>query len=177
VGLLAVVLGVAANSRRMVLRTSAASRPGALSRLVGTELGITAAVLAVTAVLVQTNPGRTIDIEAVAAARAKGFSTTLACPLYSLQFEIYPAAVGDYNSFHAFAYTPEGRPLVVREWKVTAALPERGIEPIDNPVATLIDNQGLGNISFPLPGRWELTLTLRTTDIDQATVRTAVEVR
>lgn len=91
--------------------------------------------------------------------------------------EIFPAAVGDDNSLHAFVYTPEGKPLVVREWKVTAALPERGIEPIDNAVATLVGNQGLGNVSFPQPGRWELTLTLRVSDIDQATVRTTVEVR
>nr|WP_221383105.1 hypothetical protein [Actinoplanes polyasparticus] len=38
---------------------------------------------------------------------------------------------------HAFAYTPESKPLRVEEWTVTAALPAQGIEPLDNPVATV----------------------------------------
>ncbi|ASW54831.1 copper resistance CopC/CopD family protein [Plantactinospora sp. KBS50] len=175
--LLGATLGVAAVSRRLVRRHTAPDRPGALSRLVRAEVGITTVVLAVSAVLVQTNPGRTIDVEAVAAARAEGFSTTLTSPLYSLQFEVFPATVGEYNALHAFVYTPEGKPLPVLEWTVTAALPERGIEPVDNPVASLLGNQGLGNVTFPLPGRWELSLTLRTSDIDQATVKTTVDVR
>ncbi|WP_433090085.1 copper resistance protein CopC [Dactylosporangium sp. CA-052675] len=181
-GLVAAVLAVAAGSRRMVQRdrgvggrTSAGA--GRLRRAVGLEAGIAALVLAASAVLVQLTPGRTVDVEARAAARAAGFATTLTSPLYALQLEVYPAAVSEYNSFHAFAYTPEGRPLPVVEWTVTAALPERGIEPMDNPVFTVTGNQGLGNITFPATGAWRLTITLRVSEFDQATVTAQVPVR
>ncbi|WP_432830355.1 copper resistance protein CopC [Dactylosporangium sp. CA-092794] len=176
-GLVAVVLGVAWFSRRLVQRGSAAAAPGRLRRTVGAEAAIAALVLAASAALVQLSPGRTVDVEAVAAARAQGFAATLTSSLYSVQFEVYPATVGEYNSFHAYAYTPEGKPLPVVEWKVTAALPEQGIEPMDNPVFTLVDNQGMGNVTFPLAGQWRLSLTLRISDFDQATVSTRIPVR
>ena len=37
-------------------------------------------------------------------------------------------------------------------------------------------NDALGSLTFPLPGTYELTFTIRTTEIDQATVRTTVNV-
>ncbi|WP_250008090.1 copper resistance protein CopC [Actinoplanes sp. M2I2] len=175
-GLLVLVLGVAAWSRRLVQRGTAAASPGRLRRATAAEVGITVLVLAATAVLVQTNPGRTVDVEAVAAARARGFVTTLTSKLYSVQFEVFPAAVGEYNTLHAFVYTPEGKPLRVEEWKVTLALPEKGVEAIDNPVASILENQGLGNLTFPFPGEWQLSMTLRTSEIDQATVTTTIPV-
>ncbi|GAA4255819.1 CopD family protein [Dactylosporangium darangshiense] len=175
-GLVAAVLGVAAVSRRLVRRGSATAAPARLRRAVGIEAAIAIVVLAVSAVLVQLTPGRTVDVEAAAAARARGFATTLTSPLYAVQFEVYPATVGEYNSFHAFVYTPEGKPLPVAEWTVTVALPEQGIEPMANPVFTLTGNQGLGNITFPMRGQWSLVITLRISDFDQATVTTPIAV-
>ncbi len=176
-GLLAVVLGVAAWSRRLVQRGASVATTSRLRRATAAEVGITALVLAATAVLVQTNPGRAVDVEAVAAAKARGFVTTLNSKLYSVQFDVFPASVGEYNTIHAFVYTPEGKPLKVLEWKVTLALPEKGVEPIDNPVSSILENQGLGNLTFPFPGEWQLSMTLRTTEIDQATVTTTIPVR
>ncbi|WP_250035486.1 copper resistance CopC/CopD family protein [Paractinoplanes maris] len=176
-GLLVVVLGVAAWSRRLVQRGTAVASPGRLRRATAAEVGITALVLAATAVLVQTNPGRAVDVEAVASARARGFVTTLTSKLYSVQFEVFPAAVGEYNTLHAFVYTPEGKPLKVLEWKVTLALPGQGVEPIPNEVASILGNQGLGNLTFPFAGEWQLSMTLRTSEIDQATVTTTIPVR
>ncbi|MFB9441934.1 copper resistance protein CopC/CopD [Dactylosporangium vinaceum] len=173
-GLVVGVLAIAYLSRRLVQR--GAFTAARLRRSVGVEAALAMAVLAASAVLVQLTPGRTVDVEAAAAARARGFATTLTSPLYAVQFEVYPAAVGEYNSFHAFVYTPEGRPLEVVEWTVTAALPGQGIEPMPNPVYTLTGNQGLGNITFPFAGDWRLTLTLRVSDFDQATVTAQVPV-
>ncbi|WP_133879228.1 copper resistance CopC/CopD family protein [Paractinoplanes brasiliensis] len=175
--LLAVVLAVAFVSRRLVRRGIAAATPVRLRRLVGIELGITVLVLAASAVLVQTTTGRTVDVEAVAAERSRGFVETLNSPLYAVQFEIFPATVGEYNTLHAFAYTPEGKPLKVLEWKVSVSMPSQGIEAIPAPVATVIDNQGLGSVTFPIPGDWQLSMTLRVSEIDQATVTTTVPVR
>ncbi|WP_432994326.1 copper resistance protein CopC [Dactylosporangium sp. CA-233914] len=170
VGLVAGVLAVAAWSRRLVRRHGP---PGRLRRSVGVEAAIAAVVLAASAVLVQTGPGRTAEVRAA----AEGFAATLTSPLYAVQFAVYPAVVGEYNSFHAFVFTPEGKALPVVEWTVTAALPERGIEPMDNPVFTVTGNQGLGNLTFPLPGQWHLSITLRISDFDQATVTTRIPVR
>ncbi|BBH69286.1 hypothetical protein ACTI_59710 [Actinoplanes sp. OR16] len=172
-GLVVAVLAVAAVSRQLV-RRAVTTR---LRAAVAAEVVIAVVVLAVSAVLVQTNPARTVDVEAEAAAKAKGFVTTLNSPIYAVQFEVFPAEVGEYNTLHAFAYTPAGKPLTVVEWKVTASLPERGIEEIENPVGSLLGNQGLGNVVFPYPGDWQLKLTLRISDIDQATVTTTVPVR
>jgi copper transport protein len=172
VGLLAAVLSVAYFSRRLVRRGT----PGALGRLVSVELGVTAVVLVFSSLLVQTTPGRSAGIEAAAVAEARGFSTTLNSDLFSVQFEIFPVQVGDNNTLHAFVYTPEGRPLDVAEWKVTAALPEKDVPPLPNDVVSIRGNQGIGAINFPVPGKWELRLTLRVSDIDQATVTTTVPV-
>ncbi|MDQ7903359.1 copper resistance protein CopC [Phytohabitans sp. ZYX-F-186] len=188
-GLLGVVLAVAFLSRRLVLRRAfgagadgspsagaGRARRGRLGRLVAAELGLAAVVLAASSVLVQTTPGRSAEIEAQAAAEAVGFSTTLNSPIFSVQFEIFPVQIGENNTLHAFVYTPAGKPVEVAEWRVTAALPEKGIPPIPNDVVSIRGNQGIGAITFPYPGKWDLTLTIRLDDLNQATVKTTVSV-
>jgi copper transport protein len=170
--LLGAVLAVAFFSRRLVIRRS----PARLGRLVAAELGLAAVVLVASSMLVQTTPGRSADIEAQAAAEAVGFSTTLNSSIYSVQFEIFPVQIGDNNTLHAFVYTPAGKPVEVAEWKVTAALPEKGIPPIPNAIVSIRGNQGIGAISFPYPGKWELSLTIRLDDLNQSTVKTTVDV-
>jgi copper transport protein len=179
VALVAGVLAVAAYSRRLVNRGRGDRTPkvSRLRRSVWVELAATVAILAVSSVLSQTTPARAAGVEAAAVARAQGFTTTLTSPLYSVQFEIFPVQLGENNTLHAYVYAPDGRPLAVEEWKVTAALPEQGIEPIDNPVVSLLGNQGMGGVNFPMRGNWKLSLTLRISDIDQATVTTTVPVR
>jgi len=171
-GLLAVVLSVAFFSRRLLMRRS----PSRLGRLVAAELGLAAIVLVASSMLVQTTPGRSADIEARAAAEAVGFSTTLNSPIFSVQFEIFPVQIGENNTLHAFVYTPAGKPVDVAEWRVTAALPEKGIPPIPNAVVSIRGNQGIGAITFPYPGKWELVLTIRLDELNQATVKTTVPV-
>ncbi|GAA2521312.1 copper resistance CopC/CopD family protein [Pilimelia columellifera] len=170
------VLAVAVISRRLARRRRGSSYATSLRRSVWGELGLAAVILAASAALAQTTPARLAAIEVTAQAKAKGFVTTLNSPLYAVQFEIFPVQLGENNTFHGFVYTPDGKPLNVAEWKVTAALPSKGIEPMDNPVAPLLGNQGLGGINFPVPGDWQLRLTIRTSEIEQATVTTTVSV-
>ena len=88
--LFGLVIAVAAYSRRLVRRRIATERPGRMRRAVWTELGITALVLALSAVLVQTTPARTA--EANGATGGSGFfSTTLTSSIFSLQVEVDPA--------------------------------------------------------------------------------------
>ncbi|MGR6317667.1 copper resistance protein CopC [Micromonospora soli] len=173
--LFALVIGVAAYSRSLVRRRAAAGRPGTMRRAVIAELAITAVVLGVTANLVQTTPARTASAN-VAGAPAGYFSTTLSSPIYSLQVEIDPAERGN-NSLHLYAYTKDNRPQPVKEWKATAALPSAGIEPIEIPLLPLTDNHATGEINLPAAGQWQLRFTVRTSDIDQATVTATVPVK
>lgn len=174
VALLALVIAVAAYSRRLVLRYLDAASPRRLRRSVWVELGITAVILGVTATLVQITPARTVATTA-AVDGAELFSTTLSSSLYSMQVEIDPAATGG-NSMHLYAYTADNKPLPVVEWKATIALPDKGIEPIEIPLLRLTDNHATGELSLPAPGNWQLRITARTTDIDQATVTATVPI-
>ncbi|WP_431924532.1 copper resistance protein CopC [Micromonospora wenchangensis] len=174
--LLAAVLGVAAWQRGAVRAGRAADRPGRVARAAGVELAATAVVLALTAVLVQTPPGRTADTQAARATR-EGVAQTLTSGTYTLQFDIYPVRVGVPNSLHAYVYTPQGQPLPVAQWTVSLALPAAGIEPMTVPVDTPEPHHGSAEISLPARGDWTIRFTVRTSDIDQATVTATVPVR
>ena len=171
------VIAIAGYSRWLVRRRTGGSRAAPLRRAVWSELTVAGVILLASAVLAQATPARTAGIEVAAQAKARGFVTTLNSPLYAVQFEIFPVELGENNTLHAYVYTPEGKPLNVAEFKMTAALPGKGIEPMDNPLAPLLGNQGLGGVNFPVPGDWQLSLTIRTSEVDQATVTTTVPVK
>ncbi|MFY1695465.1 MULTISPECIES: copper resistance CopC/CopD family protein [unclassified Solwaraspora] len=174
IGLFLVVLAVAAYSRQLVRNRTAAGQPGRMRQAIVAELAVTAVVLAVTAVLVQTTPARTAVADDLRATSTY-FSTTLTSDIYSLQIEVDPARRGN-NSVHLYAYTPDNRPQPVIEWQATAALPASGVEPIEIPLLPLTDNHATGEISLPTAGDWELRITVRISDIDQATVSTTVAI-
>ncbi len=178
--LLAAVLGAAAYARRLVLRRAVpaggpAGGPRRLRRTVGAEVTVTAAVLALSAVLVQATPARVAATEAAAAA-ARGTSGTLTSSLYTLQFDIFPVQRGENNTVHAFVYTPDGTPLPAEEWGITTALPARGVGPVRTPMLGVRPNHAMGAVTFPVPGTWEVRFTVRTSAVDQATVKTTVTV-
>jgi copper transport protein len=177
VALLVVVLAAAAYARRMVRRrTAPAEHRVRLRRAVGFEVATAAVVLGFSAVLVQTVPARTAGAEAAATAE-DSIAQTLSSSLYTLQFDIYPGQLGEYNTVHAFLYTLDGKPLPAKEWTLRYSLPEKGIEPITTRLVGLDANHGIGSVGFPAAGTWEVRFTIRTTEIDQATVVTTVTVR
>jgi copper transport protein len=173
-GLAACVLGVAAYSRKLVRARTAETGPGSLRRPVFIELGITAVILGVTAALVQIPPPRTAE----AAQTAQTTSTvtqTLRNSTMSLQVDVFPATVGN-NSLHLYAYTPDNKPLPVVEWTATAALPAKGIEPIEVPLLRITDFHAIGDIALPSAGDWTFKFTVRTSDIDQSTLSMTVKI-
>jgi copper transport protein len=172
VGLFVLAIGAAAYARRLV-RRHAGERPGAMRRAVRTELGIAAVILAVSAVLVHTPPARTAA--GARTATPQYFSTTLSSSIYQLQVEVDPAQVGS-NSIHLYAYTPDNKPLPVVEWRATAALPDKGIEPVEIPLLPLTDNHTTGEVRLPSAGNWQLRFTVRISEIDQATVTATVPI-
>jgi copper transport protein len=172
--LLGAVISVAAYSRKLVLRRLAPGEPRRLRRAVGVELGITAVVLGVSAVLVQTTPARTASANEDLA--GSGFySETLDSNLFKLQVDVDPAGKGN-NSIHLFAYDKANKPLPVVEWKGTAALPANDVAPVDIPLLPLTDNHATGEITLPIEGDWQLKFTVRISEIDQATVTATVPV-
>jgi copper transport protein len=168
IGLAAVVIALAAVSRRLVRSRTAEQGPGLLRRLVVAELVVTAVVLGVTAALVQIPPPRTASA-VDSASTSTTISQTLTDKSVSLQVDVFPATVGN-NSLHLYAYTPDNKPLPVVEWTATAALPAKGIEPIEVPLLRITDFHAIGDIALPAAGDWTFKFTVRTSDIDQTTL-------
>jgi copper transport protein len=174
VGLAACVLGVAAVSRRIVRARTAEAAPRGLRRVVLVELGIIAVVLGVTSALVQIAPPRTAEA-AGTATTSSTVSQTLTSSTMALQVDIFPATVGN-NSIHLYAYTPDNKPLTVVEWTGTAALPAKGIEPIQVPLLRITDFHAVGDIALPAAGDWTFKFTMRTSDIDETTLTMTAKV-
>ena len=126
----------------------------------------------------QTTPARTANASTGGGPTGGNgiFSTTLNSKLYQLQLDIEPVQAGN-NEVHLYAYTTVGAPLPVKEWKVSAALPAQGIEPIDVPVLPITDSHATGTVTLPSAGNWQFSFTLRVSDFDEATVSTAVPVK
>jgi copper transport protein len=175
VALAAIVIGVAAYSRKLVKDRSAEESPGPLRKIVSIELAITAVVLGITAALVQISPPRTAQA-AETAATSTTVTQTLTADKMALQVNIFPAAVGN-NSIHLYAYTPDNQPLPVVEWKATASLPAKGIEAIEIPLLRITDFHAIGDIALPQAGDWTFKFTARTSEIDQSTLSTTVSIK
>jgi copper transport protein len=181
IGLLALVVAVATVARQVVRRRAAAAgdKPAGVRRLrrtVFVELAGAVLILGLTSALVQTTPGRNAAARPATTEDGQIFSTTLDSDLYQLQLDVEPVSVGN-SEVHLYAYTKAGAPLLVKEWTVTAALPGRGIEPIDVPVLRRTDSHASGSVTLPAAGDWQFSFTLRTTDVDQATVRTVITIK
>ncbi|MEV6299652.1 copper resistance protein CopC [Actinoplanes sp. NPDC051861] len=168
VGLAATVIGVAFFSRRLVRSRAAEESPGPLRRIVFAELAVTVVVLGVTSALVQIPPPRTAEAAEVGATNTT-VTQMLTSDKMSMQVDIFPATVGN-NSIHLYAYTLDNKPLPVVEWKATAALASKGIEPIEVPLLRITDFHAIGDIALPAAGEWTFKFTARTSDIDQSTL-------
>jgi copper transport protein len=101
---------------------------------------------------------------------------TLTSSTMALQVDLFPATVGN-NSLHLYAYTPDNKPLTVVEWSATAALPAKGIEPIPIPLLRITDFHAIGDIALPQAGLWTFKFTARTSDIDEQTLTTTVQIQ
>jgi copper transport protein len=173
-GLVGAVLGVASLSRNLV-GPIAARATGAVPRLrslVLAEAVVAAVILGVTSVLVQTTPARTASTQSAPAIQ----SAVIRDKLFVLTVDVLPATVG-VNEVHLYATTPDGQPADIKQWTVRATAPAQGIEPIDASVLPLRPDHATGTIGIPTAGTWTFTFTLRTTDIDQSTVTTEIDVR
>ncbi|MFG3077657.1 copper resistance CopC/CopD family protein [Streptomyces sp. NPDC048225] len=154
-----------------------------LRRSVLAEAGVAVVLLAVTTVLTQTEPGRTEE-EAKAAGASSAASVpatgavTLDMPFDTggqngkgvLRIELDPARVGA-NDMHLYVERLDGTAFDVPEVKVALTQKAKDIGPL--PVAPdhiTTGHWSASGVQIPMAGDWEVSVTIRTSDIDQVTL-------
>ncbi|AZQ35859.1 transporter [Streptomyces cyaneochromogenes] len=155
----------------------------ALRRSVLAEVAVGAAVLAVTTILTSTLPGRAQAEAAAQSPAVVGASVTdvpfdvgTAGGRGKVQITLDPGRVGD-NSIEALVFGPDGGVSVVPELRISFTLPAKDIGPLD---AELTDKGGYWGNSFlnlPIAGKWEMKVTVRTSEVDQVSETRTVVVR
>ncbi|MFK4069538.1 copper resistance CopC/CopD family protein [Streptomyces sp. NPDC029674] len=169
------------SAREKRVRDADPHRSG-LRRSVLTETGIAVVLLAVTTILTTTEPGRTEEEAAnatsAAAAQRSGplklkvpFDTGSADGKGTVQLDLDPGRSGS-NTLHLYAKRPNGSAFDVPEVKVSFTLESKDVGPL--PVAP--DRIATGHwtatgVQIPMAGKWKIAVTVRTSDIDQVTVK------
>ncbi|MFC9057346.1 copper resistance CopC/CopD family protein [Streptomyces sp. NPDC057074] len=155
-----------------------------LRRSVLAEAGVAVVLLAVTTVLTQTEPGRT-EQEAKATGASSATTpapstgaVTLDMPFDTgsqngkgvVRVELDPARVGA-NEMHLYVERPDGTAFDLPEVKVALTQEAKDIGPL--PVAPdhiTTGHWSASGVQIPIGGDWEVSVTVRTSDIDQVTV-------
>ncbi|UXY24589.1 copper resistance protein CopC [Streptomyces cynarae] len=155
----------------------------ALRRSVLAEISLGLVVLAVTTLLTGTQPGRAAEEAAASTAAEPPLGSATVIPFDvgtpgghgKVQIELTPGRVGE-NGVQALIFGPDGGIATVPELRLTFTLEGRDVGPLD---ARLTDRGGYwatDTLDLPLPGRWTMRATVRTSDIDQVTVSKTVRI-
>jgi copper transport protein len=204
VALVAVVVGVAWVSRRVVQRRLGAgalvarpagpgtpsAEPGEdttarLRRSAGIEVVLTAGVLVLTALLVQAPPGRAgaggDDVAfgnvAPGAPASAAFGATLKTGDNTVVVTFEPARTGT-NQLHFTILDASGQLLDAPGLRASLSLESQGLGPLPMTLQKLgPGHYWAANVLVPIPGEWKLTVLLRTSDVDehQATTQVRIE--
>jgi copper transport protein len=204
VGLVAVLVGLGWLARRWVERHYGAPivtvtdkrrarrgpETGELHRFrrsVAVEAGIATLVLGLTASLVSVEPARGELAKQEAAAKVPAFTgpVSMVIPFDAggiagrgeLAVEVSPGKIGA-NEAHLVVLDAQSLPRDVPEVRAELRLRERSLGPL--PVA--LQYGGIGHhiataATITMPGQWELDVTVRTSETDQATVRVPIGIR
>ncbi|MFD3416929.1 copper resistance CopC/CopD family protein [Streptomyces decoyicus] len=152
-----------------------------LRRSVLAEAAVAVVVLVVTTVLTATEPART---EASVKATAGGQSATgnqpqvLTIPFDTggphgkgtARLDLDPGRSGSANALRLRISDPSGKAVDVPEVKVSFTQKDKKIGPL--PVVPKHAGKGhwrANGVQLPVPGQWQLSLLVRTSDIDQVT--------
>ncbi|MEU3522877.1 copper resistance protein CopC [Streptomyces sp. NPDC038707] len=171
-------------ARQKRLRDADENRFG-LRRSVLAEAGVALVLLAVTTALTQTEPGRTEQEAKAATSSPAGSGTSAASGTLTLDMPfdtggadgkgvvrvgLDPARVGG-NEMHLYVQRPNGRAFDVPEVKVSFTLEAQKIGPLPvNPDHITTGHWSASGVQLPVAGDWKIAVTVRTSDIDQATV-------
>jgi copper transport protein len=135
------------------------------------EIAVAVLVLALTAVLVNTEPGRAVT-------RGDTFSTTVQTD-DSLWFDVSvtPASPGT-NRVNIVPRQPDGGAASLLQMTAEFSNPERDIPPIDVLLASAgpFNTSYAGDVSLPFAGEWVLDIRALVTEVDQVAVRVTVPI-
>ena len=144
-----------------------------LRRSVAAEVALAVGVLAVTAMLVNAVPGAASGGDT----GPRGpFATQVHGETLMVQVAVDPVIVG--QSDVKLTVTDHGlSPIEPEEVQASLTLPERDL----GPITLTLENTGPGvyvasDVEIPYPGEWQLDMAVRTSDIDQTLLKTAVPV-
>ncbi|MGW0772914.1 copper resistance protein CopC [Streptomyces sp. NPDC002835] len=170
-----------ATAERKRNRDADSERSG-LRRSVLAETGVAVILLAVTTVLTSTEPGRTEEQAAEAGdsrstAQQAGpvereipFDTGGENGKGTVRLSLDPALSGG-NDMHLWTLSPEGKPLDAPEVKVSFTLKAKQIGPLPiTPDRVSAGHWSASAVQIPMPGDWQVKVTVRTSDIDQTTI-------
>jgi copper transport protein len=154
-----------------------------LRRSVLAEAGVAVVLLAVTTMLTSTEPGRTEEQAKAAASAASADASAAGALTLDMSFDtggedgkgvvrvdLDPARVGA-NEMHVYVQRPNGRAFDIPEVKVAFTLESQDIGPlpvVPDHIAT--GHWSASGVQLPMAGEWKVAVTVRTSDIDQATV-------
>ena len=162
-GLVIIVVTVAASSRAWLWR-----RPdlGRLRRTVATEAVGIGVVLGLTSALVATQPA--------SAAYHPSVSKNLTILGETVQVSAIPA--GDRTmELHLYVFGKNGQPSEPKE--VTAQITKGSLGPLAVDLEKAGPGHRQGAVSVPVTGDWTLSVTLRTTAVDQDTAEVTLPIR
>lgn len=140
-----------------------------LRQSVWAEVGIGAAVLAVTALLVNAPPAR--KAAAVSAAR-QGGQVTVAMKSSNTRVAVTvtPATPGD-NDVRVTTENARGTPVDFQSLRLTFDLPSKNIAPITVPLSRTATGSYLATgFSIPIPGTWRVTAYPLLNEFDEVTM-------
>jgi copper transport protein len=178
---------VTVSDKRRARRGPERSEVSRFRRAVSVEVVVAAVVLGTTAVLVNAEPAaaelaRTRELAAIPARVGPvnlvlPFDAGGAQGVGKLAVLVTPGAVGK-NEVHLAVLDAAGKPKQVAELRGELRLPSRGIGPLPIDVQLVGGDHAIAsNAPITMPGMWELDVTVRTSEIDQAVVRVPVGAR
>lgn len=153
-----------------------------LRRSVLAETGVAVVLLAVTTVLTSTEPGRTEETakagNAQVAPAAPAGPTEIRMPFDTggpkgkgtVRLTLDPALSGA-NDMHVWIESPDGKALDAPEVKISFTLKAKEIGPLPiTPDRITAGHWTASAVQIPMPGDWQVKVTVRTSDIDQTTI-------
>ena len=141
---------------------------GKLRWSVGAEAMMASAVLAVTAVLVNTPTGRESFTPPVSATAA--FNTGGPGGRGDVDVTVTPAVLGP-NQVRVSVTGSEGKPYRPQQIQVALELPARHLGPLAVPVkADGAGRYASGSVTMTISGQWQLQITIRSDAFDETTV-------
>ncbi|MCX4963328.1 copper resistance protein CopC [Streptomyces sp. NBC_00654] len=168
-------------TKKKRIRDADPERSG-LRRSVLAEAAVAVVLLAVATVLTSTEPARTEEEAArgTTAATGQGASgpVNLSMPFDTggqngkgtVRIDLDPGGTGS-NELHIWVDGSDGKPMDVPEVKLALTLESKDIGPLPVVPDRLAEGHWTASgVRIPIAGDWKIAVTVRTSDIDQATI-------